>query len=105
MRDRDDRFSRDEFDNWDDAVDRRWRDDAPYQRVRDHAQEAIRRAGDRQRKPRGSAAMKSIPKPVLLVAAVVLGLAIAGLATYLLVSHATAPTAKVVPQSPPVTQP
>lgn len=101
MRDRDDRFSRDEFENWDDAVDRRWRDDASYQRVRDHAQEAIRRAGDRQRKPRGAPVMKSIPKPALLAAAVVLGLAIAGLATYLLVSHVTAPTATVPSQAPP----
>jgi uncharacterized membrane protein YhiD involved in acid resistance len=105
MRDRDDRFSRDEFDNWSDEVDRRWRDDEPYQRVRNEAQEAIRRAGasPRRRKSRGLRFMKSIPKPALLVAAIVLGVAIAVLATYLVVSRATSPTPAPAanPQPPP----
>jgi uncharacterized membrane protein YhiD involved in acid resistance len=102
MRDRDDRYSRDEFDNWSDDVDRRWRDDEPYRRVRHEAQEAIRRAGsgNQRRKPRGSVLSKPIRKPVLVVAAVVLGVAIAVLAIYLLVSRATSPKS-TNPQTPP----
>jgi uncharacterized membrane protein YhiD involved in acid resistance len=103
MRDRDDRFSRDEFDNWSDEVDRRWRDDEPYRRVRNEAQEAIRRAGssNRRRKSRGLRLMKSIPKPALLVAAIVLGVAIAVLAAYLLMSRPTTKTPAANPQTPP----
>src|SRR5438128_6368917 len=103
MRDRDDRFSKDEFDNWSDEVDRRWRDDEPYRRVRNEAQEAIRRAGSspRRRKSRGLRLMKSVPKPALLVAAIVLGVAIAALVAYLLMSRATTRTPAVNPQTPP----
>src|SRR4051812_44920897 len=107
MDERNDRFSRDEFDNWDDGVDRRWRDDEPYRRVRHEAQEAIRRAGASggRRKSHGFAFMKSIPKPVLVVAALVLGVATAVLATYLLVSHVTAPAPAANPQTPPAAAP
>jgi uncharacterized membrane protein YhiD involved in acid resistance len=103
MRDRDDRFSRDEFDNWSDDVDRRWRDDEPYRRVRHEAQEAIRRAGDggRRRKSRGFSFMKSARKSALLVAALVLGVAILVLATYLLMSRVAAPAPAVNPQPLP----
>ncbi|MEN3333992.1 MAG: hypothetical protein V7641_3357 [Blastocatellia bacterium] len=103
MRDRDDRFSRDEFDNWSDEVDRRWRDDEPYRRVRQDAQEAIRRAGTsrRRRKSRGLAFIKSVPKPALLVAAIVLGVAIVVLAAYLLMSRTPAQSPATSPPPPP----
>src|SRR5947209_1597630 len=102
MRDHNDRFSRDEFDNWSDEVDRRWRDDESYQRVRQEAQEAIHRAsaGGRRRRSRGLAFMKSVPKSVFVVAGITLGVAIAVLATYLLVSRATSPKPAANPQTP-----
>lgn len=102
MRDRDDRFSRDEYDNWSDDVDRRWRDDEPYQRVRQDAQDAIRRvsASHGRRRSRRSAMMKSVPKSVLIVAAIVLGVAIAVLATYLLFSRTSSPSPSTNLQTP-----
>jgi uncharacterized membrane protein YhiD involved in acid resistance len=102
MRDRDDRFSRDEYDNWSDDVDRRWRDDEPYQRVRQDAQDAIRRVSANRggRRSRSSKMMKSVSKPVLIVAAIVLGVAIAGLATYLLFSRTGTPTPSTNPPTP-----
>jgi len=103
MRDRDDRYSKDEFNNWSDEVDRRWRDDESYQRVRQDAQAAIRRAGDSHGRPRSRRVpfMKSVPKPVLIVAAIILGLAIAVLSTYLLFSRSASSPPTPPPQTPP----
>jgi hypothetical protein len=103
MRDRDDRFGRDESDNWSDEVDRRWRDDEPYQRVRQDAQDAIRRVsgGQGRRRSRGSGWKKLASKPVLIVAAIVLGVAIAVLATYLLFSRIGSTTPATNTQPPP----
>lgn len=103
MRDRDDRYSKDEFENWSDEVDRRWRDDEHYQRVRQDAQDAIRRAGapGGRRRARGFASRKPIPKPFLIVAAIVLGLAIAVLSAILLFSRSGSPSPTTNPQTPP----
>jgi hypothetical protein len=110
MRDRDDRDDRDErngrdrYNDWPDHVDRRWRDDEPYSRVRHDAQEAIRRAGSGRRRSRGRGFIKSVPKPALVAAAIVLGVALAVLAAYLLTSRATSPKPAATAQPPATSQ-
>ena len=106
MRDPNDRYGRDEHRDWPDPPDRRWRDDEPYRRVRHEAQEAIRRAGSGggRRRSRGPRFLRSIPKPALVVAAIVLGVALAVLATYLLTSRATSPKPVAVTQPPAASQ-
>jgi len=101
MRDRDDRYGRDPRDSYDDLpdhVDRRWRDDEPYARVRHDAQEAIRRAGSGRKRSKGRGVLKSVPRPALIVAAIVLGVALAVLAAYLFTSRATSPKPAVITQ-------
>src|SRR5690242_12720904 len=104
MRDHDDRFGRDPggprdpHKDWPDHVDRRWRDDEPYARVRNDAQEAIRRAGSTRGRGKRRGLLKSVPKAALVIAAIVLGVALAVLATYLLTSRATGPKPAVTTQ-------
>lgn len=103
MPDRNDRFSRDEYDDWHDEKDRRWSDDLSYQRVRYEAQEAIRRAGDGGRRPRrGRGLMKSIPKPAIIVGSIVIATAILALATYFFFSRTTTTKPVAPAQTPPV---
>jgi uncharacterized membrane protein YhiD involved in acid resistance len=102
MRERDDRYDRDRQDDWPDHVDRRWRDDEPYARVRHDAQEAVRRAGSGPRRSRRRGFLKNVPKSALVVAAIVLGVALAVLAAYLLTSRAT-PSKPAVTAQPPAT--
>jgi uncharacterized membrane protein YhiD involved in acid resistance len=110
MRDQDDRFGRDDrghggpYKDWPDHVDRRWREDEPYARVRHDAQEAIRRAGSSRHRDKGRGPLKSIPKAALVAAAIVLGVALAVLATYLLTSRATTSKPAVTAQSPATSQ-
>src|SRR5690348_6616965 len=110
MNDRDDRFGKeprgpkDSFNDWPDHVDRRWRDDEPYARVRHDAQEAIRRAGSGRRREKGRGSLKSVPKVALVIAAIVLGVALTVLATYLLTSRATTQKPAVTSQAPVTSQ-
>ena len=104
MRDRDDRNDRDPYGDWPDSADRRWRDDEPYSRVRHDAQEAIRRASSGRRRTRGRGSLKSVPKSALVVAAIVLGVALAVLAAYLVTSRATSPKPATTGQPPATSQ-
>ncbi|HJQ27435.1 MAG TPA: DUF4956 domain-containing protein [Blastocatellia bacterium] len=102
MPDRNDRFSKDEYEDWPTEQDRRWRDDKSYQRVRYEAQEAIRRAGGDGRRRRRGKGLRAIPKPALIVGAIVIVAAILALATYFIFSRTTATKPGAAPQSPPV---
>ena len=106
MPDRNDRPMRDEHNDWPEREDRRWRDDEPYRRVRHEAQEAVRRAGSGggRRRGRGRGFLKSVPKSALVVAAIVLGVALAVLAAYLLTSRATTQRPAVTAQTPATSQ-
>lgn len=90
---RDERFAGEDFDEWSEDVDQRWRDGEAERRLSDQAQEAVRRAsvGAPRDSSRANLAMKSIRKPIIVVAGLALVVVILVLAAYLLTSRLTGP--------------
>ncbi|HVG18006.1 MAG TPA: DUF4956 domain-containing protein [Blastocatellia bacterium] len=86
------------------------RSDDRYRHVRDSAQDAIRRANSRGQSRKKTDLSRLMKKRGLLIAALIGGIAVLALVTYLLVSRSAdpsgqSPTATQTKQAPPVTTP
>jgi uncharacterized membrane protein YhiD involved in acid resistance len=101
MSNRRDKYDKYEEDDYYDRREPRRRDVEPYDDSRRNAQEAIRRANSRGRGRKGSGFFELMNKRGLLIAAIIGGVAVLALVSYLLFSRPAGQSA----QSPTATQP